>query len=104
MLHEAGVVGSVSFLLSLTVAFLLHKHLGGILETAKAALLQKARADEEVTLLLSNIAQTNALILERVEKLPSDSMICKMDEGKAEMEALTNKVAQIESQIKIAGV
>ena len=77
MLAEAGVIGSVAFLLAITIALLLWKHLGQILEVAKTQLSLKRDADTTVIKLLGDISTSNSSILERVSKLPSDKVVCK---------------------------
>lgn len=77
MLAEAGVIGSVAFLLAITIALLLWKHLGQILEVAKTQLSLKRDADTTVIKLLGDISTSNSAILERVGKLPSDKVECK---------------------------
>lgn len=84
MLHEAGVVGTVAFLLSLTLAFLLWKHLGQILDVVKSAVFNKITSDTQIISHLQDIALSNSAIMERVGKLPSDKVECRA-KSEAEM-------------------
>jgi len=89
MLQEAGVIGSVAFLMAITVAVLLWKHLGQMLDVAKAGVTAKLISDKEIVdhlksqgETLKDISSSNIAIAQRVGKLPSDHPECKAQSAK----------------------
>ena len=90
-IHEAGVIGAVAFLFTLTVSVLLYKHLGAVMPLLQDYVRSVSVAGQNTARLLNNIAESNAAIAatsedikkltgevkDRVGKLPSDKVECK---------------------------